>query len=126
MRRLSTPLGAVGAVANHFLVQKLYEIEFGLFNHTDPVAVAADPLAVIRAKPEESYASASHLWDIAERYARARIHKRFNLNFIEYCNLPMPDAQLLDKIAFEVMGNVELEERKRENEVLSQASQPTK
>ena len=124
LRRLKTPLGVIGSVETHFLLQKLYEIEFSLFNHTDPVAVATDPLAVIRAKPEECYSTSSHLWDIAERYARAKINKRFNLNFIEYCNLPMPDAALLDKMAFEVMGNLELQESKKENQLFAKASAP--
>lgn len=109
-------MNASGPVETHFLLNKLFEIEFGLYDHTNAVSAKKDPLAVIRAKPEESILNSSHLWDLAERFAKARIKERFDLNFMEYISLPLPDAALLDKLSFEVISKVETDMKKAEME----------
>lgn len=128
MDRLKDPLNAQGPVEIHYLTNKLFEIEFGIYDHTNAQNVASDPLAVIRAKPEENLSSTSHLWDLAERFAKARIADRFKLNFLEYIGLPMPDAALLDRLSFEVISKVELEMKKAETEAFENmvnSSSPT-
>ena len=115
--RLRTSFESKGAVQTHFLLQKLYEVELRLHDHTNVSLFKSDPLAVIRAKPEEMISRSSHMWDLAERFIRAKIHERFGLDFIQYINLPIPDANLLNVLSFEVIANVEIEERKREQEI---------
>ena len=57
------------------------------------------------------------MWDLADRYARAKIKERFGYTFKEYIDLPMPEANLLNLLSFEVIAAIELEERKREQEI---------
>lgn len=106
----------------HVLLNKMYEIEFGMFDHTDAQSVKDDPLAVIRAKPEESFITSSHLWDVAKRYAEAKIKERFGISFIEYSNLPMPEARLYERLAFDVFGKIELSALQRQNSEAEQVA----
>lgn len=66
------------------------------------------------------------MWDLADRYARAKIKERFGYTFKEYIDLPMPEANLLNLLSFEVIAAVELEERKREQEIQKAAIEAAK
>lgn len=126
MKKLRNSFNMKGPVANHFLLQRLYEIEFNLHDHTSIALHHSDPLAVIRAKPEEALSRSSHMWDLAERFARAKIKERFGMSWLEYINLPMPDAYLLNVLSFEVIANVEIEETKRNQEAQKAALEASK
>lgn len=78
--------------------------------------MAKDPLAVIRAKPEESFILSSHMWDTARRYREAKIWDRFHIDFLTYSGLPLPESQLLDRLSIEVFAKGELEDIKIRNE----------
>ena len=66
------------------------------------------------------------MWDLADRYARAKIKERFGYTFKEYIDLPMPEANLLNLLSFEVIAEVELEERKREQKIQKAAIEAAK
>lgn len=117
MKILKEPLGAKNIVEQHFVLHMLYETEFGMFNHADPTLSKEDPLAVVRAKPEESLMALSPLWDVATRYARYKIKERYGITFHEYLELPVTTSFLYNQMATEIFGEIELEEIKARNRV---------
>lgn len=100
----------MSSVDSHYLLNSLYNIEFKLFDHFDPQKKKAEPLAVIRAFPEEDPQADSLFEDVVYRYASNKIGERFRMSLEEYLRLPCTKARCLDKVAEIVMGPIEKEE----------------
>lgn len=102
-------------VESHYLLQSLYNMEMGLFNHLDANLNRGNPLAVVRAFPEEDTQQGSLLDELAFRYKKNRIFDRYNINFLDYIKLPCTMARKMDVIAEEVIAPIEREEAKAKN-----------
>lgn len=86
----------------------------GFFNHLDPIESKNNPLACIRAfKAEDPYVD-SVLEDLAYRYRKNKINKRFDINFLDYVRLPVTVTRQLDRIGDEVLKSIEKEESEAE------------
>lgn len=89
-------------------------MEMGFFNHLDPIESKNNPLACIRAfKAEDPYVD-SVLEDLAYRYRKNKINKRFDINFLDYVRLPVTVTRQLDRIGDEVLKSIEKEESEAE------------
>ena len=89
-------------------------MEMGFFNHLDPVESKNNPLACIRAFKEEDPYVDSVLEDLAYRYRKNKINKRFDINFLDYVRLPVTVTRQLDRIGDEVLKSIEKEESEAE------------
>jgi hypothetical protein len=105
----------MGAMDAHWLKHNLYNKEFGLYDCFAPMA-AKEPLAVVRAFPEEDPIRETYLVDLCYRYYECKIHEFFHLSLTEYMALPMPYARKLDDIARNHIRPMEMERLKRESE----------
>ena len=93
-------------------------MEMGFFNHLDPIESKNNPLACIRAfKAEDPYVD-SVLEDLAYRYRKNKINKRFDINFLDYVRLPVTVTRQLDRIGHEVLKSIEKEEAEAEARAL--------
>lgn len=96
------------------MLHSLYNMEMGFFNHLDPIESKNNPLACIRAfKAEDPYVD-SVLEDLAYRYRKNKINKRFDINFLDYVKLPVTVTRQLDRIGDEVLKLIEKEETEAE------------
>lgn len=119
MEKLITNIKPLGPVDAHFLLHSLYNMEMGFFNHMDPVDAKRHPLAAVRAFKEEDPYTDSLMEDVAYRYRKNQIRKRFDINFLEYCKLPVTVTRQLDKIGDEVIKPIEREEEKAQMDALN-------
>lgn len=103
---------------SHYLLQSLYNMEMGLFDHMNPELARMNPLAVVRAFEEEDTQQGSLIEEIAYRYRKNRINARFNINFLEYMRLPCTVARKMDEVADQVIRPIEDEENKIKNQAL--------
>lgn len=104
---------------SHFLLQTLYNMEMGLYDHLDPVLARTNPLAVVRAFPEEDVQQGSLIEELAFRYRKNRIHQRFDINFVDYMKLPCTLARKLDDVADKVIRPIEEAEAKLKADMLN-------
>ena len=104
----------------HYLLNTLYNIEMGLFNHLAEGSSAKEPLAVIRAFKEENQKANSLLDEVAFRYKTNKIWERFKISFLDYIKLPVTKARELDDISIRVLKPIEDAEEKAKAQVFNQ------
>ena len=113
LRKVMENIRPMGPAESHYLLQSLYNMEMGLFNHMDPHLAQKNPLAVVRAFPEEDTQQGSLLEELTYRYRKNRIFERYNINFLDYIKLPCTMARKMDSMAEEIIAPIETEEAKR-------------
>ena len=104
----------------HYLLNTLYNIEMGLFNHLVEGSSTKEPLAVIRAFMEENQKANSLLDEVAFRYKTNKIWERFKISFLDYIKLPVTKARELDDISIRVLKPIEDAEEKAKAQVFNQ------
>lgn len=110
IRKLIDNIRPMSAVESHYLLNAIYNMDMGFFDHLSETKAKAEPLAVIRAFKEEDPLANSLMNDLAFRYYRNKIEKFFHIDFLEYIKLPMPVARKLDDIAINVLSKLAKEE----------------
>lgn len=111
----------MSSVEAHYLLNSLYNLEFRLFDHMDPLKKATEPFAVIRAFPEENPQAYSLLEDIVVRYSSNKIFQRYHITLLDYLKLPTPLARNLDDIAERIVSGIEREDAERHNRALQKS-----
>ena len=109
----------------HYLLNTLYNIEMGLFNHLVEGSSTKEPLAVIRAFKEENQKANSLLDEVAFRYKTNKIWERFKISFLDYIKLPVTKARELDDISIRVLKPIEDAEEKAKAQVFNQGLEGT-
>lgn len=114
----------MGPVESHFLLHSLYNMEMGFFNHRDPIESKNNPLACVRAFKAEDPFVDSVLEDLAYRYRKNKINKRYDINFLDYIKLPVTVTRQLDRIGDEVLKSIEKEEAEAEARAIENITKP--
>lgn len=77
----------------------LYETKFGIFNHADPIARRARPLALVAVHPKEDSSRYSPLYNRISQYHRLKIRESFGITLTELLQMPRDYVEEIIRLA---------------------------
>lgn len=91
------------------ILTSIYETTTGIYNHLD---VNYNPLASVAVHPSERYLKSSGLYATVKRYTDRGIKDRFDLNIVEYLNLPREMQRILTLVSLDIIAEMKAASKK--------------
>lgn len=83
------------------VLREMYETQYGIFNHEDPIHMRERPLSLVALHPKENTTKWSRLYQTIRRYDLHDIHAKFGLSLPEFLELPRDIVELLFELSTE-------------------------
>ncbi len=95
------PGGLDDSYQTQLVLREMYETQYGIFNHDDPINERERPLSIVALHPKENWTKWSRLYRTIRRYDFHDIKGKFGLSLTEFLELPREIVELLFEISAE-------------------------
>lgn len=88
IRHMLEKMPKLGSIPAQLLLRQAYDVTYGIFDHTSPMADTSNPLALSEMFYAEDVCSDSLLYERVDQYKKERIGDHFKISLKEFMSYP--------------------------------------